>query len=219
MSKKKQEQSVAEVKADVEAAVSPDSHISIISEFGCEIVRGTLKVGETYFRLCTYIRSAKVEADIVRKALEPLGFVKQRITEINRVSNAPEELWSEYEARALSFRRTLELTRGTVQLLLEKAEHGGPDKVILQRTLDEVRAEEIKTEEAGAVAEAEGNAGVTEKETSAVKKERMEIAARKLAGLAEKYSVKSRVFKLENGYVVTVSRSKAVKVVGAPVES
>jgi len=197
--------------------LNPASHLSVVADFGVEIVRGTLKVGETYFKLCSYIRANKVAAETVRDALEPLGFIKQRITEINRVAMAPGELWSEYEARALSFRRTLELSRGTVQLLLDKAESGAESN-LLTRTMVGVEAEESEGEVAATEKEADGNASVTPPETAQVKKQRMEAAATKLGFYAEKYSVKSRMFKLENGYVVTVSRSKtkAAKVVGAP---
>jgi len=212
-----QQQAMNAASTDAKAALDPKSHLSIISEYGVEIVRGMLKVGDTYWKLCGYIRTNKVDADVVRKALEPLGFIKQRITEINRVANAPEELWSEYEARALSFRRTLELSRGTVQLLLDKAESGA-DANLLTRTMVGVEAEEAEAE----VSEAESNAGVTkEPESATVRKEKMEAVATRLAALADKYSVKQRVFKIENGYVVTVSRApgKAPKTVGAPKSS
>jgi len=204
-------------RMDAKAGLDPNSHFSIISEYGVEIVRGMLKVGDTYWKLCGYIRTNKVDADVVRKALEPLGFIKQRITEINRVANAPEELWSEYEARALSFRRTLELSRGTVQLLLDKTVDVDEHESVA-RTMVGVEAEEAEAE----VSEAESSAGVIkEPESATVRKEKMEAVATRLAALAEKYSVKQRVFKIENGYVVTVSRApgKAPKTVGAPKSS
>jgi len=82
-----------------------------------EIIRATVAVGERYLDLCRYIRKQKVDPVTVRAELSKCGFAKQRITEINRVSQVPDNVWSEYEAKALSFRGALELARGNVEHL------------------------------------------------------------------------------------------------------
>jgi len=168
-------------------------HVRTVADFGAAIVLAHIKTSDIYYKMCLYIRTEKVSEDAVRDALEPLDFIKQRITEINRVANASDALWSEFEARRLSFRRTLELSRGTVQLLLEN------QRPELTAQFPEEGAESEKSQEG------------KEQEKDApyylnLDREAMEAAAMKLCKLGEKLGVRAKTYQAENGWSVKVWR-------------
>lgn len=174
---------------------SREKHLTILSEYGADIVKGMIQVSDKYYQICLYIRKHSVEDDIVRDALEPLGFIKQRITELCRVAKSSESLWSEFEARKLSFRRTLELTRGTVQLLLaEKVE-------------ENAWVADVPTDH-----EVDGSGGQTERaEGRENLKDKLEAGVHRVALLAEKLNMRGKTYQLENGWSVKIFKTKAVK--------
>lgn len=82
-----------------------------IRVMGLDIIKATGEVAGKYLTLCNYIRANKVAPKLVSFELTRLGFKRSRISELNRVSNAPEKLWHEYEAKIIGFDKALELTR------------------------------------------------------------------------------------------------------------
>lgn len=86
-------------------------HLEKIKEYGLQIVSKTGELAGLYLTLCTYIRQNKVDSKLVSYELSQVGFRKQRITEINRVATSPNDVWQQYEARALGFDKTLALAR------------------------------------------------------------------------------------------------------------
>jgi len=197
--KRKEHVSVSEAgPVDIpHSTLERQTHLVRVSELGSMVFKGLIKVSDRYFELCSYIRQHKVSEDVVRDALEPEGFVKQRISEINRVANAPLDLWTELSARRLSFRRTLELTRGTVQVLLTPDERASAPWV--ETIPDEPNW--------GVTRNKRGSGAADDKATRA--KHRLERLFRLVCRQAENMGLNSRTAELENGYGVKVWKLKA----------
>lgn len=90
-----------------------------------DIVKATGELAGKYLTLCLYIRSNKVAPRLVSTELGRIGFKRSRISEINRVSNASDKLFSEYQAKMIGFEKCLDLARmevaGEPKLLTEGA--------------------------------------------------------------------------------------------------
>jgi len=188
----KKDKKIGQEMAVVTAEEVRAEHVKTVAGFGAEIVLSHIKTSDIYYKMCLYIRTEKVSEASVRDALEPFDFVKQRITEINRVANASDALWSEFEARRLSFRRTLDLTRGTVTLLLEN------QRPELTEQFPEGGEEQAPA--SGADAEPQ------EKYHRNLDKEAMESAAMKICKLSEKLNLRAKTWQAENGWAVKVWR-------------
>lgn len=83
-----------------------------IREFGEKLIGQASEQAKTYLDLCLYIRKEQVDKKLVAHTLSAQGFHKVRISEINRVATAPEEYFNQYAAKALGFKRVLQLVRG-----------------------------------------------------------------------------------------------------------
>jgi len=173
----------------VEMDEKTKAHFIAVADYGQQIGKAYLAVGEKYLELCLYIRKNEVVPTLVRTALEPF-FPKQRITEILTVSNSSNELWSEFEARRLAFRRVLELSRGTLQLLLETPEGQEPPAWV------------------GEASET-GNGEAEEARPKASNEVRLMAAVRTVAKLGLECGLQGKTFQMENGYCVKVWRKKA----------
>lgn len=82
-----------------------------IREFGKTIIRKTGEVAGVYLDLCLYIRKHSVAPKLVSFELMRLGFKRSRISEVNRVANASEALFKQYEAKAIGFDKCLNMSR------------------------------------------------------------------------------------------------------------
>lgn len=91
--------------------------LATLEQCADEVKAAHADLGEKYLNLCKHIRAKQIPPTIVRETLAAKGFVKQRITEINRVAQCGDDVWNEFEARSLSFRKVLALERGTVEQL------------------------------------------------------------------------------------------------------
>jgi len=109
---------VASVVVLTDAEIKDQRSREHVRALGNEIVRLTVGVGEKYLELCRYIRSEKLAPALVSKELKETGMNKVRISEINRVAQCGDELWNEFEARAIGFKKVLEIERGSVQKLI-----------------------------------------------------------------------------------------------------
>lgn len=76
------------------------------------VIEAAGQLGQKFYDLTVYIRRGQIAPAIVRRHLEGMGFNKSRISEINRVANASEENWRDFEARAIGFRSCLDAERG-----------------------------------------------------------------------------------------------------------
>jgi len=190
-------------KEDTALGMSREVLAERIVVHGTEIVRGLLAVSEKYYKLCCLIRFHQADDFLVRESLQGIGFNKVRISEVLRVSKSSPAIWSEFEARSLSFRGALDLNRGTVKLLTMVPDDGSGPVVESERWLEEhaeqEHSEAIQKEESGA----------DKKSSSNLDNDAMEACARKLARYAEKLKRKSKSFVLENGYTVKVYKTKA----------
>lgn len=107
---KSSEQSAAE---DKNVAVG---HEIKFKSLAVEIITATMEVGKKYLNLCTYIRTEKIAPKQATTWLLDLGFAKSRASEINRVAQASDEVFSQLQARALGWKGALELARGGEEL-------------------------------------------------------------------------------------------------------
>jgi len=176
--------------------------VTDIAEMGAKIVIATVAAGDMYFRLCEYIRKHSVAKQLVYDSLEPLSFTKPRISEIYRVASANDDVWREFEARKLGFTKALNLTRGTLKLLLTKGEQA--EKATWLGAIPEEGTESGVAGERQAKGVSASEAGVKAKATPV---EDMESAARKLARAAEDVGLKRpRTWVMENGYEIRVRK-------------
>lgn len=95
-----------EVQTKLEVA-----HATMVEKLGCDIIRKTGELGGLYLQLCTYIRKNKVAPKLVSITLTKQGFKRSRISEINRVAQASEKLFKDYEAKLIGFDKCLEFSR------------------------------------------------------------------------------------------------------------
>jgi len=164
------------------AGLSPE-HQQGLLERGVDIIDATLQVAEKYLLLAKYVRDHKLPPKQVREVLSYLGFNKVRISEINRVANVPDDMWSEMEVKQMSFRKALDASRGRVREVLQ---------------VEDVSAEQPKLPG-------------TEDSPDDKKKTAAARAAKQLLGIAEHFGWKSKTYKNGSEWTVTVTRSKAKK--------
>jgi len=87
-------------------------HCDSIKRFCEELIKSATKQAQVYYDLVTYIRKNKVAPKLVSYQMSEAGFNKVRISEVNRVANAPDDLYNAFAARALGFKNVLQLVRG-----------------------------------------------------------------------------------------------------------
>jgi len=83
----------------------------LVRECGEAIIKKTGEVAGLYLSLCLTIRENSIAPATVSVTLKALGFAKSRVAEINRVANAPEDVFTNYQARAIGFNKALEFAR------------------------------------------------------------------------------------------------------------
>lgn len=116
------------------------------------------KIGETaelYYDLVMGIRQQKIAPKLVSDSLSKLGFNRVRVSEINRVANASDKLFKDYEARLLGFNKVLDLARsekkGEPKLLTDAASLLHKEGVLTEEDLEEaVRPDESSAASVGA---------------------------------------------------------------------
>jgi len=88
-----------------------------IQEIGAAIVRGTVEVAVKYRELVGYIREHTVAPKLVTAWLTPLGFARSRISEIKKVADAPDKVYSAFIASEIGFKNALQLTRDAIEVV------------------------------------------------------------------------------------------------------
>jgi len=171
-----------------------------IIKFCKVLIASATKQAQVYYDLVTYIRNNKVSPKLVSDQMRGQGFNKARISEVNRVANAPEELYNAFAAKALGFKNVLQLVRGSDATTAEVTPAG---KALLG---DKISAAGVL--EAEAAADETMGVGKIDREARSVA-DRVDEAAAKLLDLLEK-SDKRFPWRAKNanGLVLTVFRAK-----------
>lgn len=101
-----------EVPRDAEIQVKKDvKDQRAVEILGDAIIKKAGELAGLYLKLCLYIRQEKVAPKLVSYVLARQGFKRSRISEINRVANAPDKVFKEYEAKLIGFDKALEFSR------------------------------------------------------------------------------------------------------------
>jgi len=182
------------LKTKGELELKDQTHAKAIRKVADEIIKATVKTGRLYFDLCMYIRKNQISPKLVSFELSELGFNRVRISEINRVAQAADDVWNEFEAQTIGFRKTLEMTRGNViQMLAE------------ENSLTET---DVKAQ----LAEQNANEEVLEKASPEEKAERrLSVGAHAMLLAAPLLDTRKRTFSIGNGYTVIISKDKTGK--------
>jgi len=87
------------------------AHSAMVVKVGKEIIAQTGKLAEKYWELITYIRKNSVAPKLVSFELTKLGFKRSRVSEVNRVANAANDVYKNYEAKMIGLDKALEMAR------------------------------------------------------------------------------------------------------------
>lgn len=98
------------VKTEVQDKAT-QAHIQMVHKIGVEIIQSTGQLAGKYLELCLYIRRNKVGPKLVSQEMTKLGFKRSRVSEVNRVANSSDKLFSEYQAKLIGFDKCLEMAR------------------------------------------------------------------------------------------------------------
>jgi len=90
-----------------------------ILQIGEAIITKTGEVAGLYLSLCLNIRKNHIAPAKVSELLKSLGFHRVRISEINKVANAPDDVFTNYQARAIGFNKALEFARVENEMVIE----------------------------------------------------------------------------------------------------
>jgi len=168
-------------------------HSKKLRSLGEEIIRVTAEAGTKYYDLCIYIRKNGVTPKLVTFELGELGFEKTRISEINRVSQAADDVWNEFEARTIGFRKVLALARGAVPKLLGNE-------------LD--CAENVIVNNAAKLTASQVGQGTVAGNPQEIHKRALESACHRVLKEAEFFNLRSKKVTLGNGWTLDVSKDK-----------
>jgi len=158
-----------------------------------DIVTTTLAVADSYVKLCRYIRDKQLQPNTVRSVMFACGFAKSRVSEVLKVASATKEKWDMIEAKALGFRKALDLTRDSVKLLNDIG--GAVDTKIVQ--------EQEAYDKSVSPATKPGEAKPTLKDNDKAEKAAMVILA-----LALQHQWMSKKWTTGSGHLLTLTRVK-----------
>jgi len=189
-------------KLEIQAANIEFQQREQLKAHGVAIAKATIATGLLWLNLCKYIRTNSIPPKVVSGELVALGFAKTRISEVNRVANASDEVWSEYEARGLGFRHALELVRN------------GKPTPILELAFDEKdRGNFVEAGTEGTPGEGAGEAGTSgapsEKDQEAIDGESLNKAVKMALVKSAAFGIKQRSFSSETHILVIKAKTKA----------
>jgi len=189
-------------KLEIRAANIEHNQIEGLKTHAIAVAKATIATGLLWLELCKFIRQNSLAPKVVSEQLGALGFVKSRISEVNRVANAPDEVWNEYEARGLGFRHALELVRN------------GKPTPILGLAMDEKegsRFVEASAEVSPSEAAAESGTGqaASAKDQEAIDGESLARAVKTALIKAAALGIKSRTFSSESHVLTIKAKTKA----------
>jgi len=190
-------------KNEIQAANLEGRQIEELRAHGIAIAKATVATGLLWLNLCKFIRANAIAPKLVSEQLGSLGFNRVRVSEVNRVANAPDDVWSEYEAKAIGFRNALDLVR-----------NGKPTELVGILADGSLGREAIAAEAESASGESEGDSGTGSEAPGKDQESRDAEALNKAAKtvLVKSAALGKRSFKLETDlYLLTVKRKKVSK--------
>jgi len=198
----------AEVLPTAKQAISKLDELHAKAIRGCcqKIIDKIVETGRVYLDLCLYIRSNTVEPKLVSTEMAAMGFNRQVISRVNKVANASDELFSQFEARTIGFNKVLELSRGGA-VVSSLAAESGEDVIDVAAQIEEMESQESKAAEASPVLIAPTTDETIFKNTKA-----FESAASRCLSMAAALEFKKQKKVVGgNGYVLVVMRDKKWK--------
>lgn len=197
---KKQKQTVLPVVVGADAnAERQAKEVAAICE---RIATATIQTGFLYYELCCKIRLEQIEPAIVREQMTKQGFRKQRITEVLRVANVPEAMWSGFQAKTIGFRKVLNAVRDAERTDIKN------NVVLIGPLAGEVPGPAEPP--VGIISQAEKPEKSAEDKRLATENG-MNRAALALLNGAEKLDITSKTYKNGGGWVVVVTKTKPAK--------
>lgn len=187
----------AMVEAGTKAQREQEAHSAQIKQLGTEIVKATIAVGDKYLALCEYIRTNNVAPKLATFELLEIGFHKARVSEIVRVSHSSDEIWNQFKARNIGFRKVLELSRGNVQELI--AESDGVEVVEIKATIQESN-------------EADTSSLNKEQDNDSMRAKRVENAAKTILTYGQLENKRKLSWTLGTGWTLNLTRDVGFKV-------
>lgn len=196
---------------DAAAAKLEKRHVAAIQGCCQKIIDKTVEAGRLYLDLCLYIRKNMVAPKIVSREMQAMGFNRQVVSRVNKVANASDELFSEFQARTIGFNKVLELSRGGVVAGSLAAEMG-EDVTDVKAQIEEMESEESDKSDKELI-----EPTLEEKQSRYLKS--FETAAAKVLSMAAALEWKKQKKVVGgNGYVLLVVKDKKWKPVsGVPV--
>jgi len=169
-----------------------------VLEIGEAIIKKTGEVAGLYLSLCLNIRKNHIAPVKVAELLKSLGFHRVRISEINKVSNAPDDVFTNYQARAIGFNKALEFARVENETIVETP----AAKMLANATVSPMSKGEIGE----AISEDDGKQGTETKKPSTAKRlDKLAAAFFKLCK-ASKKPVRTGVWKSGDGLKLVLSK-------------
>jgi len=177
-----------------------------LQKLAADVVKSLASAGEKYLSLCRYIRENEVPQKLVSFELAAMGFTRQTIHKINKVSNAPAAEWNMYEARTIGFNRVLQLTSGNVQEAI--AREAGVDVVDVHAEIERIDGP----------AESSGNGPAAAPDADTLKadwEKKLLSSATVILRAAAGLQLRGKTINGNNGYALTIKRVPLKKGKGA----
>jgi len=87
-------------------------HSDRLKELGIEVVKAVIDTADKYFAVVEYIRKHTLPPKLVAFELGQIGFARATVSKLNRLANAPADVFDLYAAKTVGFNKALKLTRG-----------------------------------------------------------------------------------------------------------
>lgn len=98
--------------ATLQLAVMVGSKHPQIVQAAVELRAAITAAGEKYYHIVHALRAAKLPKKEASALLYGLGFNKNRVHELNKVSSLPEEVWKKYSEKTVGFKAALAIEAG-----------------------------------------------------------------------------------------------------------
>jgi len=190
----------------VSASTPPKTEIEF-KRLAYEVIHSIAITSTKYLDLCCFIRKEGISPRDATRWLIDLGFSRPRASEINRVSQLPDEQFSLLEARQIGWRGALQISRGEAAAISKDTSCPPEIKAL---ALD-IAAVLVKEEEEAAAKQSTGHvssaaykdAELLVAHLAAINRSAVSILAR-----AAKIHSRNRVWNTGSGFSLTLARVK-----------
>lgn len=177
------------------------------------IIDKVVETGRLYLDLCLYIRKNMVSPKLVSTEMSAMGFNRQVISRVNKVANASDELFSQFQARTIGFNKVLELSRGSDVVAGSLAAEMGSDVTDVKAQIAEMEKDETSSSSGPVLPASPEDAAAKHLKSFEM------AAARVLSAAAALQWKKQKKVVGGNGYVLLVVRDKKWKPVSGTPEN